>query len=80
MKTLKFNNQTITKTFENTIFQTYNDALHFAINTLGWNEDDILERYEDINVEIDGEDIKTCTILCITNDTGSDDYIFFLEY
>lgn len=79
METLKLNNITITNTFNNQVFNTYNEALEFGINELGWNESDVLERKERITLEVDGE-IETEELDCLMVYPGSEDYVYFLNW
>lgn len=69
----------ITNKFGNTIVQNYNDAIKLGISDYGFNEDDILERKEKVTIEINNE-IKEVELYCIFVDSGSNDYIYFLEY
>ena len=79
MDTLELNNSTITNTYNNQVFNTYNEALEFGINDLGWDENDILDRKEVITLEINGE-IETKKIDCLMVDSGSDEYVYFLKW
>ncbi len=79
MKTLVLNSQTITNTFNNQVFNTYNEALEFGVTELGWDENEVLERQETIQLEVNKE-IEAQELNCLMVDSGSEDYVYFIQW
>jgi len=69
----------ITNQYNHQIFNTYADALAFGKSEMGWDEEDVLERKETITLEVNNE-IKECTLDCIMVDSGSEDYLYYLNW
>ena len=68
----------ITNHYQHQVFNTYADALAFGKTEMGWEEDNILERKEIITLEVNSR-IEECTLDCIMVDSGSEDYLYFLN-
>lgn len=76
---MKYKNKTITNTFGKTMYQTYSEAERYCVEELGWDQDEILERRQHIQVVLDGY-VTSIVVNSLVVDPGSDDYIYFLNY
>ena len=68
----------ITDQYQHQVFNTYPDALAFGKAEMGWEESDVLKRKETITLEVNNE-IERHTLDCIMVDSGSEDYLYFLN-
>ena len=77
---MKYNNQKIIDTYQYQIFSTYAEALQHAITEFNWSEDDIIEDKSKVSFLLEDRDIIDTQLDCIYIDSGSDDYLYYLEY
>ena len=68
----------ITDQYQHQVFNTYSDALAFGKAEMGWEESNVLERKDTITLEVNNE-IERHTLDCIMVDSGSEDYLYFLN-
>jgi len=79
MSTLKINDQEVTDTLGNFVFSNYDEAIKFATDDWGWDEDELYNGNEEISLKLnDGSNVRI-KLPCIYVDSGSVDYIFYIS-
>ena len=68
----------ITNTFQHLVFQTEKDAMKCAREEFNWNEKHITQDSDIICLEVNGE-IKDIKLNHLYKDSGSSDYLYFLN-
>jgi len=80
MNTLKLSNgDVIIDTFQNLVLQTKTEARGFLIDDLGLDESSILEREEKLTINTSVNGIIDISLSCLVFDSGSEDYIFYID-
>ena len=79
MSTLKINDQEVTDTLGNFVFENYDEAKEFATDDWGWDDDELWDGNEEISLKLDDGSIIDTNLPCIFRDAGSVDYIFYIS-
>ena len=62
------------------LFQTYDEALHYAMEEFGWEESNILDRETEIGIKYEDNSFETIPVNYLMIDPGANIEITFLEY
>lgn len=79
MENLKVNNQEVIDTLGNFVFSNYDEAIEFATDDWGWDEDELQDGNEEISLKLDDGSNIRIKLPCIYKDPGSVDYIFYIS-
>ena len=79
MKNLNVNDQKVIDKLGNQVFSNYDEALKFATDEMGWDEDKVLDRNENLSLKLEDGSIIDTNLPCLIMDSGSDDYLFYIS-